>query len=350
MPIPSISVVICAYADDRWDVLLEAVQSVRCQVTPAAEIVIAIDHNASLAARARAEIADAVVVENDGVQGLSGARNRGVKAATADAIAFLDDDALASPDWLTYLSHGFLDPSVVGVGGSIEPLWSAGRPKWFPEEFDWVVGCTYLGMPRTTAPVRNLIGANMVFRKELFDIVGGFRDGIGRVGTLPVGCEETEFCIRVRQRFPEAIFLYEPRARIQHRVPSHRSTWNYFVRRCYAEGRSKTIVAQSVGLSDGLASERVYTLRTLPSGVARGLAETLRHKQPAGTARAAAILGGLSVTTSGFAVSQIRGARDRRLRRRETSITVSARQQAGVATSLGGGTKDELLTVSTRDR
>jgi len=302
---PSISVVICAYADERWDALVKAVRSVERQEYRAAEIVIAVDHNSALAARVRAELPASIVVENRASRGLSGARNSGISVAQAEVIAFLDDDAVASPDWLAYLSEGFKDSSVVGVGGSIEPAWSTSRPRWFPEEFDWVVGCTYRGMPRTTAPIRNLIGANMAFRREIFGEVGEFRSGIGRVGTLPVGCEETELCIRIRQRFPEATLLYEPRARIFHQVPSHRGSWGYYLRRCYAEGRSKTMVAQHVGLADGLASERQYTVRTLPAGVLRGLGDMFRHADPLGTARAAAIVAGLATTTTGFVVSQI---------------------------------------------
>jgi GT2 family glycosyltransferase len=315
---PSISVVICAYADERWDALVNAVRSVERQEQRAAEIVVAVDHNASLAARARAELPNCVVVENRASRGLSGARNSGVAVARAEVIAFLDDDAVASPDWLTYLSQGFNDPQVVGVGGSIEPAWVTSRPGWFPEEFDWVVGCTYRGMPRTSAPVRNLIGANMSFRREVFGAVGEFRSGIGRVGTLPVGCEETELCIRVHQRFPEATLLYEPRARIFHQVPVQRGSWSYYLRRCYAEGRSKTMVAQHVGLTDGLASERQYTMRTLPAGVARGLADTVRHVDPLGVVRAAAIVVGLTTTTTGFFVSQAAGARTKVIKPRET--------------------------------
>ena len=61
-----------------------------------------------------------------------------------------------------------------------------------PREFNWVVGCTHRGMPSTTAPVRNLIGCNMSFRREVFSRIGGFRDQIGRVGARPSGCDETE--------------------------------------------------------------------------------------------------------------------------------------------------------------
>ena len=67
------------------------------------------------------------------------------------------------------------------------PFWSANQPFWFPEEFNWVIGCTYRGMPTKNAPVRNLIGANMSVRKDVFTKVGGFRDfsGITKMQVLP---------------------------------------------------------------------------------------------------------------------------------------------------------------------
>ncbi len=302
---PSIATVICTYASDRLSVLNRSIESVLQQSRPVTELIVSVDHNPALAERLRNEYADLIIVENLGPRGLSGARNAGIAAATSDVIAFLDDDARADPDWLEWLAVGYDDPNVVAVGGSIIPDWVDGRPGWFPDEFDWVVGCTYRGMPTDTSPIRNLIGANMSFRREIFESVGGFRTGIGRVGVLPVGCEETELCIRVRQRYPDQVILFEPRARIAHLVPTSRGTMRYYFERCFAEGKSKTAVTRHVGASDGLASERVYTLRTLPSGVVRGLAATVRHGHAHGSARAVAITAGLLVTTLGFASSQV---------------------------------------------
>ncbi len=91
----------------------------------------------------------------------------------------------------------------------------------------------------------------------------------------PLGCEETEFCIRLTQRMPGAVLLFEPSAGIGHRVPAARETFRYFRARCYAEGLSKALVTRSVGSGDGLASERSYAFRTLPLGALKGLV-TLR--------------------------------------------------------------------------
>src|SRR5581483_7826900 len=98
----------------------------------------------------------------------------------SDAIAFLDDDAAADPSWLAELLRGYQERDVLGVGGRIDPAWSTKRPRWFPEEFAWVVGCTYRGIPSHPSPVRNLIGANMSLRRSVFDAVGGFRTELGR--------------------------------------------------------------------------------------------------------------------------------------------------------------------------
>ena len=191
---------------------------------------------------------------------------------------------------------------MLGVGGAVQPQWDGGRPVWFPPEFDWVVGCTYIGMPMSVGVVRNVIGANMIVRRSLFEEFGGFRDGIGRVGTTPLGDEETEFCIRVQQHCPDGKWLHEPHARVTHYVPRKRARWSYFLRRCYGEGLSKACMVRFVGPGDGLASERSYTLQTLPRAVVRGLRDGFIRRDLSGFARAIAVLMGLTVTVTGYVV------------------------------------------------
>lgn len=294
------SVIICTYTDKRWGYLVSAVESVQHQTTPAREIIVVVDHNPALLEQVRAKFPAVVAVENHEVNGLSGARNSGVAASKGSIIVFLDDDAVAEPDWLEKLIADYARPDVRGTGGWIEPLWETGRPRWFPNEFNWVVGCTYTGMPTDPAPIRNPIGCNMSFRREVFDEIGGFTTGIGRVGTVPVGCEETEFCIRLRQRHPNTILLHTPQARVYHQVPKSRTTWAYFRSRCYQEGRSKALVSQFVGANDALASERTHAFVTLPKGVLRGIGDALFRRDPGGLARAGAIVLGLGITTAGY--------------------------------------------------
>jgi GT2 family glycosyltransferase len=294
------SVIICAYTELRWDAMLAAVESIKLQNLPARQIVLVIDHNPVLYQRCLEALDGITILENTQSRGLSGSRNTGIAHTETELIAFMDEDAVAYPDWLEKLSAGYAEPQVMGVGGSILPLWMADRPGWFPVEFDWVVGCTYRGLPEQAQPVRNMIGCNMSFRREVFEAVGGFHNGMGRIGTLPVGCEETELCIRIQQHWPQAVFLYEPAARVQHRVSAQRATLNYFFSRCFAEGISKAQVAQLVGAQAGLSSERKYTFHTLPRGVLQGVAQSVRSLQPHGISSSAAIIAGLSVTTAGY--------------------------------------------------
>jgi glycosyltransferase involved in cell wall biosynthesis len=314
MTTPAVSVVLCTYTERRWADLLAAVRSVREQrVAPPVEIVVAVDHDEPLLARVRREASDVVAVGNPGPRGLSATRNAGVAAARGDLVAFMDDDCAAAPDWLQRLLAHYRRPDVAGVGGAALPRWDAGRPRWFPEEFDWVVGCSYRGLPAQPAPVRNFIGANMSFRRDALAAAGGFRDGLGRVGGRPRGCEETELCLRLSARRPGARLVYEPGAVVRHRVPADRGTWRYFVARCWAEGGSKALVARLAGRTSALASERRHVRHTLPAGARAGIRTALAG-DPGGGARAAAIFAGLAITTLGYARGAVAGVRTRTVR------------------------------------
>ncbi len=299
---PTISVVICAYTPERWEDLGRAVASLIAQTVPAREIVVAIDHNPELAERARAHFrAPVAVVDNVQKPGLAGARNSGAQATTAPVVAFLDDDARASPDWLRELASAFERPSVLGVGGRIDPDWQTGRPRWFPDEFGWVVGCSYRGLPASPGAVRNMIGANMSVRREVLDALGGFREDLGRL-------EETDLCIRGSLLFPAGHWLYWPAAAVSHTVTAQRATWRFFRARCFNEGVAKAAMAADTGHRAGLESERRYVRWILPSGVAREGARALRGDRSS-AARAGAIVGGLAYTAAGF----VRGWLRRRL-------------------------------------
>ncbi len=297
--------IICAFTEDRWEALVAAVESVQQQTLSPYEIIVVIDHNTHLLEQVRVHLPDVITIENSGPRGLSGARNSGIKIAQGTLVAFLDDDAVAEPDWLIQLSGCCMDPQVLGAGGASVPLWLCTKPAWFPEEFYWVVGCTYRGLPQRLTAVRNLYGGCTCIRREVFEVIGGFRNGIGRVGSIPKGCEETEFCIRAKQHWPQKVFVYEPQARIHHRISPDRTSWRYFRSRCYAEGLSKAMVTRYVGVNDGLASERTYTLNTLPRGIMRGLIDALLHQDLAGLARGVAIVTGLVVTSTGYLVGSI---------------------------------------------
>jgi glycosyltransferase involved in cell wall biosynthesis len=293
------SVIICAHTEKRWDDLVEAVDSIERQSLPAHQIIVVIDHNPALFERAKARFTGADVVENQENRGLSGARNTGMAVVKGDVMAFIDDDAVAQADWLEKLAEGYQNESIAGVGGFIEAQWLSGRPKWFPIEFDWVVGCSYRGLPEVPTPVRNMIGCNMSYRKAIIDTVGNFSHEVGRVGNAATGDEETELCIRLRQKYPQMQMIHKPDARVKHKVPADRANWAYFRRRCSSEGRSKAVLSKRVGANDGLSSERSYTLKTLPTGLLHGLGDALKG-DVSGLGRAWAIILGFSATALSY--------------------------------------------------
>ncbi|WP_149823327.1 glycosyltransferase family 2 protein [Streptomyces tailanensis] len=310
---PAVSVVICVYTEDRWEDILAAVASVRAQSRPALETLLVVDHNQGLLERLTREykeVAEVRVLANAGPRGLSAGRNTGIAASHGEIIAFLDDDAVAERDWLAYFAEGYTDPRVMAVGGRTVPIWASGRrPAWFPEEFDWVVGCAYKGLPGGVARVRNVLGGNASFRRTAFDAAGGFATGIGRDGDKrPLGCEETELCIRLSRARPDAILLLDDRAVIHHRVPGVRERFGYFRTRTYAEGLSKALVARSVGAGKGLESERRYTTRVLPAGVARGARDALLGRA-GGAGRVGAIVAGVAAAAGGYVVGSVRARR-----------------------------------------
>jgi len=297
----SISVVICAYTMDRWDALVAAVQSSLDQTLPPDEVVVVVDYNEELYRRAASELSGTQVLglANGSTKGLSGARNTGVAMSSGDIIAFLDDDAYAEPDWLEQLGAPMADPNVVGVGGWVLPHWETKPAKWLPETFYWILGCSYAGLPATNSRLRNPIGANMAMRRRVFTQVGGFTSGIGRIGQIPLGCEETELCIRYSSRFPDEQFVLARGAIVHHRVPASRLTWHYFWTRCWAEGLSKALVSSLVGSESGLASERRHITRSLPKEFGRSLRMFPRHPLSA-LSRSVLIFAGTACAVAGL--------------------------------------------------
>lgn len=301
----ALSVVLCAYSDRRFGDLRDAIRSVLPQLAEGDEVIVVIDHNPWLRERVTSLFPDLQVIDNDGPRGLSGARNTGIAAARGSILLFLDDDATAAPGMVDGLRGATQEPLSLGAVARIVPAWLGPDPRWFPAEFLWTVGCTYEGM--RPGPVRNLIGAAMAVRRSVFDTVGGFDTGLGRKQAgLPLGCEETELCIRAARAFPGKKFHYVPTSVCHHKVPADRATLRYLGARCLAEGLSKASLRAVAGSQDALSSERTYVTRTLPRGIARGIWSTLRRGEVTGGARAGTIAFGFASTVAGYALGRLR--------------------------------------------
>jgi glycosyltransferase involved in cell wall biosynthesis len=306
-----VSVVIAAHTARRWERLREAVASVQAQSAPAFETIVVVDHNPELLAMAREGLGHATVIPSAGSPGASGTRNTGVTVSSGEIVAFLDDDAVASPTWLESLLPHFACREVVGVGGRVEPIWAASRPHWFPPEFDWVVGASYRGMPQAVAPVRNVWSNNMAIRRTVFLAVGGFRDNFGKTGERSRP-EDTDLCLRATAAHLGGTWVYEPAAVAGHWVPARRATVGYFLRRCFDEGCGKAALSVMDGSRRSTSVERQYAQRLLLRLIIGGLPGIAPDAQW-GMRRRLAIAAGLSSAAIGFLTGQLltRGRRGR---------------------------------------
>ena len=261
----------------------------RGQTLPAHELILVVDHNPDLHLKLKDAYRDAIVMENIHEQGLSGGRNTGVATATGDVVAFLDDDAVAAPGWLAAFAEQFGDPAVTGVGGLTRPLWATGaRPRWFPEEFNWVVGCSYRGMPtgaradpqrdgrQRGLPPRGDRRGRRLQHRDRAQRAGPQEQAAGVRGDRvlhPADPAAARHGADVRAGRGD-----RPQGARRHGASSLISAAGATRRAC-----PRPWSTHSVGATDGLATERGYTFKTLPLGVLRGLRDALRG-DPAGSA------------------------------------------------------------------
>jgi glucosyl-dolichyl phosphate glucuronosyltransferase len=303
----TVTAVICTYTEDRWALILEALDSLRRQTRPADELLLVVDYNAALAERMRRELDGVRVVENTHAKGLSGAKNTALHEASGEILAVLDDDATADERWLELLLAHFFDPDVVAVGSASAPHWERERPTWFAPELDWTIGCSYRGLPESATPVRNVFGGAMAMRVAAARTLDGFDHQLGRGGNRFGGAEETEFCLRLGAVAPGARIVYEPATTIHHRVPANRAAWSYVWRRCFGEGMSKATLGRLARANDAstsgaaLRTELHYLMHTIPAALWR----EVRCLRPDA---AAAIVGAVAATSVGFVVGKTRAA------------------------------------------
>lgn len=268
-----VSVVVSTYTAERLHDVLRCLSSLKEQTVPPAEIILVLDPSDTLFRRYRSRVpSDIMVISSDKV-GLSYARNVGIVKAEGEIVAFVDDDAMADKKWLENLVRLYSDPLVMGAGGSVVANWEVKQPKWFPEELNWIVGCSYKGLPTRRSAIRNPIGCNMSFRKKVFEKIGYFRLDIGRFGRKLLSKEETELSIRVLKGIPNSKIIYEPQAIVYHKVSRNRASLKYIWTRSFYEGVSNDMISlesKSVRVTSAEASYLKYLIRVaIPSRLVR---------------------------------------------------------------------------------
>lgn len=308
MNYPSVSVIICAYTEERLKDIHEAVDSVLAQTLKPLEVIVSVDHNEELFHRLRSELPSQVnVVLNDGAYGSSETRNVGIRLAAGDIVACMDDDAVAEGSWLVNLVPAFDNPRVAAVGGQSLPVWPEGKPPfWFPEEFDFVLGCT--GHKRlileASGEIRNVTGSNMAFRADLFRRIGFCDETLGRcvasgVKFNAIGGEEAEICLRIKSKMPESMILFRPESVVHHKVALQRATLRYVFKFCFREGITRVMIGKLVSQygQEPLAAEGAFLRRLLSVSLPHRLKTFYR---PASLAQAAVITTNLSIMGTGY--------------------------------------------------
>lgn len=308
---PGVCVVIAAHDLRRWRHTRAAVRSVLEQDVEA-HCVVVVDHNPGLLERCRRQWPHVTVLPNRYEQGASGSRNTGVEVGDADLVAFLDDDAVARPGWLSALVQAMEDPAAVGAGGMILADWEIAAPRWFPPEFNWAVGATVPDLVGGTSPlprvVRNVWSGNMILRRDAFERIGGFRLGFGKVGERSRP-EDTDLCLRAAAE-SGGHWLFAPDAVVDHHVPASRATFRFFVTRAYREGGGKIAMSRVLGRAPVLPEERDYMVKVIPLGLRRAMSQA-RHGEASAMLRAACLVTGSAAAGVGAAVEHLRGWSDR---------------------------------------
>ncbi|MDN2568533.1 glycosyltransferase, partial [Aquibium sp. A9E412] len=234
---PRLSVVVATY--NRYDVLPEALDSLIAQAVPDGYLeVIVVDNSpdqdaaAGFAGRYADEPRIRYLLEPR--PGLSNARNVGTAAARADIVAFVDDDAIAAPDWATQIVSAFetYGEEAAIVGGRILPRWVRPKPSWLPDSLlGYLSIIDWEGDMRPLKPNEWVAGCNIAFDKQALTAAGGFSTSLGRIGSghSLLSNDETEVMDKIKAQ--GKITIYAPDALVEHVIDPDRLTRQWFRRR-----------------------------------------------------------------------------------------------------------------------
>ena len=235
MPEPSVTAVVCTY--NRCESLRDTLNSLKKQSLAGGatlEIVV-VDNNSTdrtpqIVQEAAADSPwpiRAVVEEN---QGIAHARNRGLREARGEFIAFIDDDAIAETDWVWRLIRCFQETGSDMVGGKVEVLWLTPRPEWLSNDLLGPMPRVDFGgeRKRCTRMNETFLTTNCSMRRAVLQKYGIFDTTLGRRRDRWVGGEDVELC----QRWitAGAVVHYEPEAVVHHKIGPERVTPTFYRR------------------------------------------------------------------------------------------------------------------------
>ncbi len=191
---------------------------------------------------------------NEPKQGLSHARNRGIREAKSDILIFIDDDALACENYLKEIASFFAKyKDAVAGGGKILPKYESYRPDWMSVFLEPVMSVINLGEKiKKFYGGKFPIGANMYFRKEIFEEIGTFNTKLGRTGKNMLGGEEKDLFNKLRHNNHNVYYL--PKAWIYHIIPAVRLTVDFIKKQALGIGFSEKIRAERISKAELMKS------------------------------------------------------------------------------------------------
>jgi len=236
---PELSIVMCTF--NRGALLGDAITSVLSQPAPAFELIV-VDNNSTDTTRQLVDLAAAgdhrLRYLFEPRQGLSYARNAGIAASRGSLIAFTDDDVRVQADWSSAIVRAFREhPEAAMVGGRVLPIWPSRPPVWLTRAHWAPLALADHGeAPIAVTHDRPicLIGANMAFRRPVFDSVGGFASALQRVGDGVGSLEDHEFLLRALAAGWTG--LYDPRIVVHAEIQSNRLDRAYHRRWHFGHG------------------------------------------------------------------------------------------------------------------
>jgi glycosyltransferase involved in cell wall biosynthesis len=213
-------------------------------------------------AAAHPDIIFRYVVEPE--QGLSAARNKGIKEAKGEIIIYVDDDALVDADYIRiYAEHFASHPETMAAGGPIEPLYETEEPKWMSPYTKALLTAwmNYGDKVREYPNGRYPGGGNAAYRKVVFDEVGLFNTELGRKGNLLLASEEKDIFDKMHALGMQVLYL--PTPVLHHVIPQTKLEEDYFNRLTLQIGRSERMRTRAI-------SKGKYLKRLLSEGVKWG--------------------------------------------------------------------------------
>ena len=203
---------------------------------------------------------NARIIQSNGMN-LAQSRNLALREADADIVAFIDDDAYPDENWTKEIKSLFSNSDVIGGGGFVKPIFE--RKTRIPFELYWLFGCTYFLTDEDLMQTRNPIGCNMAVRRENALEIEGFDESMGRSFGILLSGEETDFFIKLCDRYPNKEIMYDSSLIVNHHVSKNRIKFRYFLKRSFYEGVTKKYLKKKRKKTTALRIEKSYLLEIL---------------------------------------------------------------------------------------